>query len=141
MARNSNRPLSPHLQIWRWGPAMAVSILHRASGSILSFGGSVMLVAWLAAIAAGPDTYAKFIDCMTADEGNTLHVGGLNIIPFIVLFGISWAFFQHLGSGLRHLVLDTGAGYELKTNRLWSIAVMLGGVLATIALWALILAR
>ncbi len=58
-----------------------------------------------------------------------------------MLFGISWAFFQHLGSGLRHLVLDTGAGYELKTNRFWSIAVMLGGIAATIALWALILAR
>lgn len=141
MARNSNRPLSPHLQIWRWGPAMLISILHRATGSILAIGGGVMLVAWLAAIAGGADSYAKFIDCMMADEGNTLQVGGFNIIPFIVLFGISWAFFQHLGSGLRHLVLDIGAGYELQTNRMWSITVIVAAALATIALWALILTR
>jgi len=141
MARNSNRPLSPHLQIWRWGPAMLISILHRATGTILSIGGGVMLIAWLVALASGQDTYAQFMDCMLADEGNALQIGGLNIIPFIILFGISWAFFQHMGSGVRHLVLDIGAGYELHTNRFWSIAVIVGAAVATIALWALILAR
>ena len=57
------------------------------------------------------------------------------------LIGLTWAFFQHLFSGLRHLVLDTGAGYELKTNKLWSIVVIAGGVFATAASWLYIMAE
>jgi succinate dehydrogenase / fumarate reductase cytochrome b subunit len=141
MAHQSNRPLSPHLQIWRWGPAMLVSILHRVSGSALAFGGTLLLLWWLVAAAGGPESYASFIDCMMADDGNKWQLGGFNLIPLFVLVGLSWSFFQHLGSGLRHFVLDIGAGYELQTNRMWSIAVIVGALLATIALWASILTR
>jgi succinate dehydrogenase / fumarate reductase cytochrome b subunit len=63
-----------------------------------------------------------------------------NILGKVVLIGLTWALFQHLFSGLRHLVLDTGAGYELKTNRLWSIAVFVGAILATAATWLTIFA-
>ena len=56
-----------------------------------------------------------------------------------MLIGISWAFFNHLCSGLRHFVLDIGAGYELNTNRAWSIASPILGILLTAAFWALLL--
>ena len=60
MASQSPRPLSPHLGIWRWGPHMLVSILHRMTGAALSFAGLAILVWWLTAISGGPDAYAVF---------------------------------------------------------------------------------
>ena len=124
MARNPNRPLSPHLTIWRWGPGMLVSILHRITGGALSVAGLALLVWWLMAIAGGPSAYAELTRAAA-------HPLGL-----LVLIGISWAFFQHLLSGVRHLVLDTGAGYELKTNKTWAIATIGGSIVLTIVLWA-----
>jgi succinate dehydrogenase / fumarate reductase cytochrome b subunit len=136
----SGRPLSPHLQVYKWGPHMAVSILHRASGDGLAIVGACMFLWWLGAIAAGPDAYAAFLACVWHDPaGGSVHMV-TNILGKIVLVGLTWAFFQHLFSGLRHFILDTGAGYELKANKLWSIAVMVGAVLATVATWLTILA-
>ncbi len=109
---------------------MLVSILHRVTGSALAFGGVLLLVWWLAAIASGPAYYSFFLDMMTKDQG------GLNWIPLIILVGLTWSFFQHLFTGLRHLLLDTGAGYELKTNKFWSLMTMVGSVAATIAIWS-----
>lgn len=134
MSRNAARPLSPHLTIWKWGPHMLVSILHRATGSALAIGGVGMLLWWLAALASGPTYYNLFLDYMTSDA-----TGKLNLLPAIVLIGLTWSFFQHLGTGVRHLVLDTGAGYELKTNKFWSIMTMVASVAATAAIWASIL--
>jgi succinate dehydrogenase / fumarate reductase cytochrome b subunit len=122
---------------------MAVSILHRASGDGLAIVGACMFLWWLGALAAGPDAYAAFLACVWHDpspEIGTLHQI-TNIVGKIVLVGLTWAFFQHLFSGLRHFVLDTGAGYELKTNKLWSIAVIAAGVLATAATWLYIMAE
>ena len=59
MHRNPSRPMSPHLTIWKWGPHMAVSILHRATGLLLSFG-LLLLAGWLLALALGPSAYAQF---------------------------------------------------------------------------------
>lgn len=139
----SARPRSPHLQVYKWTPAMAVSILHRASGDGLAIVGACMFLWWLGALAAGPDAYAAFLACVWHDPSPEV---GLvhqitNIVGKVVLVGLTWAFFQHLFSGLRHFVLDTGAGYELKTNKLWSIAVMTAGVLATAATWLTIMAE
>jgi succinate dehydrogenase / fumarate reductase cytochrome b subunit len=122
---------------------MAVSILHRASGDGLAIVGACMFLWWLGALAAGPDAYAAFLACVWHDPSPEV---GLvhqitNIVGKVVLVGLTWAFFQHLFSGLRHFVLDTGAGYELKTNKLWSIAVMTAGVLATAATWLYIMAE
>jgi len=137
MARNVNRPLSPHLSVYRWGPHMLVSILHRATGSALAVGGGVMLISWLVAAASGKEAYDGFIDLMTRDG-----TGGLNPIPLIILVGLTWSFFQHLFSGLRHFVLDTGAGYELHTNRIWATMTVAGSMIVTLAIWAwLILGR
>ena len=138
----SARPRSPHLQVYKWTPAMAVSILHRASGDGLAIVGACMFLWWLGALAAGPDAYAAFLACVWHDPSPEV---GLvhqitNIVGKVVLVGLTWAFFQHLFSGLRHFVLDTGAGYELKTNKLWSIVVITAGVLATAATWLYIMA-
>ena len=98
MARTSSRPLSPHLTIWKWGPHMAVSIMHRVTGNGLATVGALGLVWWLMAAAIGPEAYATFVSCATSPIG------------YLVMIGLSWFFFQHLCSGLRHFVLDMGAG-------------------------------
>ena len=145
MARNTARPLSPHLTIWRWGPHMLVSILHRATGAALAIGGGVLFTWWLAALASGPVSYARFVDLMTKDHPNdapgltSAVPAHLNLIPALVLIGLSWAFLQHLCSGIRHLLLDTGAGYELKTNKTGAMATMVVSALLTLAMWAYIL--
>ncbi len=123
------RPLSPHLEIWRWGPAMLVSILHRVSGSGMAFVGLPILLWWLGAIAAGPEAYAIFTDKAGSWYG------------IVVLVGVSWCYFNHLSSGIRHLVLDIGAGYELEGNTRWSIATPIIGIVLTAAFWAVILLR
>lgn len=129
MARSTSRPLSPHLTIWKWGPAMAISILHRVTGNGLATVGAMGLVWWLMAAASGPEAYATFIACATSPFG------------YFVMVGISWTFFQHLFSGLRHFVLDMGAGYELRVNKSWSIATVVGSILVTGLLWLYILGK
>ena len=114
---------------------MAVSILHRISGDGLAIVGALLFLWWLGALAAGPDAYAAFVACVWHDPaGGSVHQV-TNILGKIVLVGLTWAFFQHLFSGLRHFVLDTGAGYELKANKLWSTVVIVGAILATAATW------
>jgi succinate dehydrogenase / fumarate reductase cytochrome b subunit len=124
MARNPDRPLSPHLTIWRWGPGMLVSILHRITGGALSVAGLALLVWWLMAIAGGPAAYGKL-------AAATQHPVGI-----IILVGITWAFFQHMLSGIRHFVLDTGAGYELNTNRFFAVMTIAGSLFLTALTWA-----
>lgn len=121
------RPLSPHLTIWKWGPGMTVSILHRITGGAITVVGLAILAWWLAAIAGGDETYVKF----AAVAG---HPAGL-----IVLAGLTWAFWQHFFSGLRHIVLDTGAGYELKVNKFWAIMTLVGSLFATALTWYILL--
>ena len=122
----ANRPMAPHLQVWKWGPHMAISILHRITGDGLAIVGLGVLLWWLGAMAGGPDAYATFESVMGSPLG------------IVVLVGLSWAFFTHMMSGLRHFVLDIGAGYELDTNKMWSIAAPLIALFLTAALWAVI---
>ena len=122
----SNRPLSPHLQIWKWGPHMLTSILHRVTGDGLSLVGLGVLLWWLGAMASGPEAYATFAAVMTSPIG------------YVVLVGLKWAFVTHMMSGLRHFVLDIGAGYELQTNKLWATLAPIIAILLTIAFWAII---
>lgn len=125
----SNRPLSPHLSIWKWGPHMAISILHRVTGDGMAIVGALCLVWWLVAAASGAEAYAQFMSFATSPVG------------YIIMIGLSWAFIEHLFSGLRHLVLDIGAGYELQTNKAWSLAIPILALIATAALWLWILAE
>jgi succinate dehydrogenase / fumarate reductase, cytochrome b subunit len=118
---------------------MAVSILHRVCGNALAFGGVIFFTWWLAAAASGPNAYASFYYyAVHAAPGDSTGFA-VNILAKIIAIGLSWAFFQHMFSGLRHFVLDTGAGYELKTNKTYSIATMVGSILATLVVWAYIL--
>lgn len=127
MGQSSQRPLSPHLSVWRWGPAMLVSILHRATGDGMAVVGGIVFVGWLLAMASGPETYAWYTGLLTTIPG------------YVIMVGLSWAFFQHMCSGLRHFVLDVGAGYELDTNNRWASFLPVLGVLLTAAFWAAII--
>ena len=102
---------------------MAVSIIHRATGTALSFAGLGILTWWLFAVASGPEAYATFAKAAT-------HPVGL-----LVLVGITWSFFQHLLSGIRHLVMDTGAGFELGINKTFAILTFVGSLVLTAAVW------
>ncbi len=128
-AGNTNRPLSPHLQIWRWGPHMFVSILHRVTGNGIAVAGLAVLLWWLGALVSGPEAYATFSEHASSWYG------------MVVLVGISWAFFTHMASGIRHFVLDVGAGFELNVNRVGSIISPLAGLALTAGFWALLLLR
>lgn len=135
MARNLSRPLSPHLSVWKWGAAMLVSILHRVTASGLAFGGGILFIWWLVAAASGPEAYADFhYYAVESAEGDGLGLT-VNILARIVAIGLTWAFFQHMFSGLRHFVLDTGAGYELKSNRIGSMATIAGSLILTALIW------
>ena len=121
---NVERPLSPHLQIYRWPVTMATSILHRATGCGLA-AGTVLLTWWLVAAAAGPDYYAMVQACLASWLGR------------LVLFGFTWALFYHLLSGIRHLVWDTGRGYSLAVANRASWLVIGGSVVLTVLAWIL----
>lgn len=125
----AQRPLSPHLSIWKWGPHMAVSILHRITGDGMALAGLGVLLWWLGALAGGEAGYQAFRDYAASPLG------------MVVLVGLSWAFFSHMCSGLRHFVLDLGAGYELTTNKTFSVVAPLAGILLTVAFWAILLAK
>ena len=129
MSRNPGRPLSPHLTIWKWGPHMLVSILHRATGAGMAVVAGLGFIWWLVAAASGAEAYASFLTVATSWFG------------YLVAIGLTWAFFQHMFSALRHFVLDIGAGYDLKTNKMAAIATMVGSVLVTLLIWGPILAR
>ena len=102
---------------------MTVSILHRITGSGLTVVGLAVLGWWLAALAAGNEAYSRF-------SAVAQHWAGM-----VALVGLTWAFWQHFFSGLRHLVLDTGAGDELRVNRFWSVMTLVGSILATALTW------
>ena len=127
MHRNPSRPLSPHLTIWRWGPHMLVSILHRVTGIGLATFGAAAFVWWLVAAASGPEAYATFTGWATSWLG------------ILIAVGLSWAFFQHLLSGLRHFVMDMGAGYELNANKFWATMTLAGSVVLTSFFWLYIM--
>ena len=127
MATTRPRPLSPHLTIWRWGPNMTVSILHRATGAALSIAGLFVLTWLLVAIAEGQDAYDRFVTVAKHPVGT------------VVLIGLTWCFFQHLFSGIRHLVTDTGANFELKPNKISAILTVVGSIIFRAAMWVYVL--
>jgi len=113
------RPLSPHLQVYRWGISNSLSILHRATGLFLSLG-LLVLSCWLISIATGADAYA----------GVARFYGS----PWLRILFAGWAFcfFYHLGNGVRHLFWDAGYGFERASIRLGGIVVVAFAVLATV---------
>jgi succinate dehydrogenase / fumarate reductase, cytochrome b subunit len=118
------RPLSPHLSIYRPHVNMVMSILHRITGGALYFG-TLLLAAWLIAAAMGEREYALFASLMT-------HPLGL-----LVLFGYTWALCHHMLGGIRHLVWDTGRGFQIWQVNTMSWLTVLCSIALTLALWAI----
>jgi succinate dehydrogenase / fumarate reductase cytochrome b subunit len=116
------RPLSPHLQVYRWGWHMAASIINRATGVALAFG-SILLTWWLVAMATGHD----YFDQVQGYAGS--------IIGRLVLFGITFALMQHLAGGIRHLFMDAGKLYELKANTSSARLTFVFSIVMTIVIW------
>ena len=110
---------------------MLVSILHRATGDGMAIVGVVLFTWWLAALAAGRESYDWFLSWFTGP--------GWNVLGYVVGIGLTLSLFQHMMSGIRHFVLDTGAGYELKTNRTGAVMTIVASVLLTILFWGLLL--
>ena len=125
-ARPQARPLSPHLTVWKWRVNMTVSILHRATGTALATGAVVLFLWWLVAAATGIEAYSVFLSVATGWFG------------MLVGVGLTLVFFQHMMSGIRHLVMDTGAALEVQTSKMFATATMIGSVLLTILTWTAI---
>jgi succinate dehydrogenase / fumarate reductase cytochrome b subunit len=123
---NSDRPLSPHISIYRWPITMVLSIVHRATGVAMSIG-LIVLAAWLINIAGGAADYAQFTDLMSTLVGRVL------------LIGWSFAFFFHLANGVRHLVWDAGYGFEKHQAVASAWFVLLAAIVTTAAYWLLLL--
>lgn len=123
-----NRPLSPHLQIYRPQITSVLSITHRISGVLLS-AGIIVLAYWLAAAAGGEQAYAESVALLGSLPGR------------ILLFGWSLAFFYHLLNGIRHLQWDAGYGFEIPEviRSGWTVVIL--AFVATLAFWAILLAK
>jgi succinate dehydrogenase / fumarate reductase cytochrome b subunit len=118
------RPLSPHLQVWRWHITMATSIAHRVTGVAL-YVGALIAAAWAITLAQGPDAYATFKHVMGSPLGK------------LVMFGLTLSFFYHLANGIRHLVWDTGHGLDVKSANASAVLVFAFTAAATVAVWAI----
>lgn len=118
----SEKPLSPHIQIYRWEVTMLISILHRASGIAMVIGAG--FVVWmLLALAMGPAAYECFHKFITSPLGT------------LMLLGWTVAIFLHMANGVRHLFFDVGHGYAIPTARRSSYAVMIFTALMTLVVW------
>lgn len=120
------RPLSPHIQIYRWKHTFfSISVWHRATGVALS-AGIGLLVYWLAAAASGSASYDKALSCLSSP------------IAKVAMFGWLWAFFYHLLNGIRHLGLDLGYGFEKAfARKTGTLAVVASVVLALLTWWCI----
>lgn len=116
------RPLSPHLQIYRWTITMAVSIAHRITGVGLYVG--VLLLAW-------------FLLALSTDAANFAIFSAFihSFIGRLALFGFTWSLFQHLLSGLRHFIMDAGHGLEPPMRDPITWATLVGSVGLTFVVW------
>ena len=119
---NNGRPLSPHISIYRWPITMTISILHRATGVAMSVG-FIVFAGWLFDAASGARTYGLFMSCMDTTIGKLL------------LIGWSFAFFFHLSNGVRHLVWDSGRGFEKTTANASAWFVLLLAIVTTALFW------
>ena len=123
---NTQRPLSPHIQVYRWQVQMVSSILHRATGIALSVG-TLLVVCGLIELATGEDSFNEYKSLIGSPIG------------MLLLLGWSWALFYHLCNGIRHLIQDSGAGYTIPqfVRSSWLSAVC--SVVLTVLTWIYVL--
>jgi succinate dehydrogenase / fumarate reductase, cytochrome b subunit len=117
-----NRPLSPHLQIYRLPMLAVLSITHRATGVGLC-AGALLFIYWLMALAAGPEAFASAQSVLSAWYG------------LVVIFGFTWALYFHLCNGIRHLMWDMGHGLELESADMSGVVVLITSSVLTILTW------
>lgn len=122
MTARIERPLSPHIQTYRWTLTMIMSIVHRATGIAL-YAGTLLLVWWLVAAASGPTAYAD-VQAFTS-----------SFIGRVIVFGYTWALMHHLLSGIRHFVWDLGYGFKANEREALTWAALIGGISLTVLLW------
>jgi succinate dehydrogenase / fumarate reductase cytochrome b subunit len=120
------RPMSPHLSIWRWHITMAASIAHRVSGVAL-YVGALIAAGWAITLASGPAAYACYKGVLGSPFG------------LLVMFGLTLSVFYHLANGIRHLVWDTGHGLDVKSANASAAFVFAFTVVASLAVWAIFL--
>lgn len=120
------RPLSPHLQVYRWQVQMVTSILHRATGVALIVG-ALAMVYGLVSLASGPERWDTFTACVGSLFGK------------IILFGFSWALAYHLLNGIRHLMQDAGHGFEIPDFVRNSWISIIGSVVLVVVVWVIVL--
>nr|CAD6620512.1 succinate dehydrogenase, cytochrome b556 subunit [Rhizobium sp. Khangiran2] len=120
-----NRPLSPHLQVYRFIPTMAMSIMHRITGAALYFG-MILIAAWLVAAASGEESF---------NQANALFG---SLVGQIILFGFSWALLHHLLGGLRHIMWDLGYGFEKEFSTKLAKANLAASIALTILVWIVV---
>lgn len=123
----TSRPISPHIQIYRWQVQMVSSILHRATGIALAVG-TVVVVCGLIKLAGGEDDYNRFRGLLGSPIG------------MLLMLGWSWALFYHLCNGIRHLIQDGGAGFRIPqfVRSSWMSAI--GSAVLTVIVWVYVLA-
>jgi succinate dehydrogenase / fumarate reductase cytochrome b subunit len=123
---DTRRPLSPHMQVYRWQVQMVTSILHRATGIALAFG-SLLVICGLLNLAAGEDSFNHFKSMIGSPLG------------MVLLIGWTWALFYHLCNGIRHLIQDAGAGYAITQFVRSSWLSVIASVVLTLLVWAYVL--
>jgi len=116
------KPLSPHLQIYRWQISSLLSITHRITG-ILNLLGLIFISAWISSAGIGENLFESFSVFLKGFIGK------------FILIGFTWSISYHLLSGIRHFFWDLGYGYEIKTANLSGIIVIIGSLFLTIILW------
>ena len=122
----ATRPLSPHLQIYRWQVQMVTSILHRITGIALCVG-TALLVWGLVALAGDSESFDDFRRVVGSVPG------------MVLMLGWTWALFYHLCNGIRHLLQDMGAGYRIVQFVRSSWASIVVSIVLTVAVWAWVL--
>ena len=125
---HAERPISPHLGIYRWQLTMVLSIVHRATGVALAVG-TILLIALLLALAAGPEPYATVRGFCASPLG------------LFLLFGWTWSLCFHLCNGIRHLAWDAGWGFEIPRAYLTGWTVVAVSTLLTVLIWACVFAQ
>ena len=121
---DSNNPLSPHLQIYRWHISSLLSITHRISG-VINLLALILIFFWLLFFSFGESNYELFLLIINSFFGK------------FILIGFTWSMSFHLLSGLRHLAWDMGYGFEIKTANISGIIVIITSLFLTIIFWLL----
>ncbi len=122
-AGNANRPMSPHLQVYRPLINMVMSILHRMTGVALYFG-FILLAWWLTAAAVGAD-YFNYVNGIFG-----------SLLGKVVMFGFTWALLHHMMGGIRHFIWDTCRGLDIGSVKMLSFMTGFVSVIGTLLIWA-----